>query len=903
MITWTQADEGNDVHVDRPVSSACNPPSVRGLQPQPMGTDGGECLPARLGPVIPEPIPSPPLPGHFPSDQEEICETIQAFLRILHGPDGVFEIRALKCPESTFSKYTGTYSGYFNNAGAAAREATKLDCQNKPGGTYVTLNPCIPQLLARAQNQLLFKPKSTTSDAEIPHRRWLMLDLDPARPSNISSTEEEMNAALDLARHIRSELSGEGWPEPLLAMSGNGAYLLYRVGLPNDDASTTLIKGCLQELAARFDTDTVTVDQTTSNASRLVKLLGTTARKGDHLTGVDGVQDRPHRRSWFERPAGDLEPVPRQLLERLIATATPMSASQPVTGLKTPSHADDGSDERLQRCIAFLRSIPDAISGQGGHPATFRAACECFRFGLSDDEALEAMCWFNENKTGNERWTEQELQHKLTDAKVQVEAAEEVGMRLEGKGTPNVVKDASPLRLAEHFLECHHRDEHGRPLLRRWRGDFHRFDGCCYRQVSAEMLDAEIYSHLDGVQTLKPVKGSGKAKLTKLTVNSRTVREVRQAIPSRGALIENDIEAPAWLDGRTDVDPRDLLVCRNGLLELSSGTIHPPTPEFFALNTLGVEYCPDAPEPRAWLKFLGELWPEDSEAIGTLQQWFGYVLTLDTRLQKILMLVGLKRSGKGTIARILTKLLGEQNVASPTLGSLAQNFGLSPLLGKLLATMSDVRLSGRTDQAAVVERLLSVSGEDHLTVDRKHRDPVTVRLPVRFMLLTNELPRLTDASGAVASRFIILQLKESFFGREDHGLTDRLVEELPGILNWSIEGWRELRSNKRFTQPKSGADMASELEDLGSPVGTFVRDRCDVGPDQQCEINGLFQAWRSWCAEQGSEHVGTKNTLARDLRAVVPGLQTCQVRTSAGRVRVYKGLNLSYPPGVTRWHA
>jgi putative DNA primase/helicase len=78
-----------------------------------------------------------------------------------------------------------------------------------------------------------------------------------------------------------------------------------------------------------------------------------------------------------------------------------------------------------------------------------------------------------------------------------------------------------------------------------------------------------------------------------------------------------------------------------------------------------------------------------------------------------------RRSGKGTIARVLTALLGRDSVVSPTLASLQTPFGLAPLIGKPLAIISDARLGSRSDQAAITERLLSISGEDGLTIDRK----------------------------------------------------------------------------------------------------------------------------------------------------------------------------------------
>ena len=148
-----------------------------------------------------------------------------------------------------------------------------------------------------------------------------------------------------------------------------------------------------------------------------------------------------------------------------------------------------------------------------------------------------------------------------------------------------------------------------------------------------------------------------------------------------------------------------------------------------------------------------------------LQQWFGYVLVPNTTLQKILMLIGPPRSGKGTIGRMLTALIGADAVAGPSLASLASHFGAASLIGKLAAIVPDARLSGRADQAVLVERLLFISGEDRIEVDRKHRDPWTGTLPTRVLLMSNEVPRLRDAWLALANRLIILSLTESFLGR------------------------------------------------------------------------------------------------------------------------------------------
>jgi putative DNA primase/helicase len=106
------------------------------------------------------------------------------------------------------------------------------------------------------------------------------------------------------------------------------------------------------------------------------------------------------------------------------------------------------------------------------------------------------------------------------------------------------------------------------------------------------------------------------------------------------------------------------------------------TPLFFNRVAVPLDYDPVAPEPVKWLQFLHQIWPEDEESIAALQEFFGYVLSGRTDLHKIMLLIGPTRSGKGTIARVLERLLGKGNVAGPTLASLGTNFGLSPLLGK-----------------------------------------------------------------------------------------------------------------------------------------------------------------------------------------------------------------------------
>jgi len=394
-----------------------------------------------------------------------------------------------------------------------------------------------------------------------------------------------------------------------------------------------------------------------------------------------------------------------------------------------------------------------------------------------------------------------------------------------------------------------------------------------YVEVEDETLRQRLQPWLHDALRYMVNRGTGELKLIDFESNPGTVAAAADTIRNY-VHVPASITAPAWLDGDTSRPPAsELMPCRSMVLHLPTLTRIEPTPQLFVTSALDFDYNPNAPPPIRWYKFLDEVLPDDPESVRLLQTWCGYVLTGDTRLQKMLMLVGAKRSGKGTIARILTRLLGAANVCGPSTSNLAGPFGLQSLIGKSLAIVSDARFSG-DHVPIVVERLLCISGEDTLTVERKFLGAVTLKLPTRFMFLTNELPKLSESSGALAGRFLVLKFTQSFYGREDPFLTDSLRKELPGILKWAIRGWQHLQADGRFIEPASSREAVENLEDLLSPIGAFVRERCTVGSAGRAYVDHLYAAWCQWCQSNGRDHPGTVQSFCRDLAAAVPGART-----------------------------
>ncbi len=232
-------------------------------------------------------------------------ELIRQAVDVLFSANQVIEVRALG--------NTSTYSGYFNDFNELVRRTEILDCTGDVNGIYFVLNELNPKLLARRANRIpkLGKKDNTTSDSDIIKRRWLPIDIDPIRPSGISSSDEEHKKALQKAEEVSRWLSEEGFPEPILADSGNGAHLLYKIDVDNTDESRHLIERFLEVLSIFHSDERCAIDTAVFNAARIWKLYGTMSRKGDN------IPERPHRRAKIIRIPQEISTVPESTILKI----------------------------------------------------------------------------------------------------------------------------------------------------------------------------------------------------------------------------------------------------------------------------------------------------------------------------------------------------------------------------------------------------------------------------------------------------------------------------------------------------------------------------------------------------------------------------------------------------------
>lgn len=211
------------------------------------------------------------------SDDTAVKETLATLF-----PSSIYELRVIGASDG---RREGVFTGTFASDSSSS-VLNSLGQLTHWKGAYVTLNR-IRNEGARGQTGGLQCGARATGNADIDRIQWLLVDLDPVRPAGVSSTDVEHQAAIERAQAVRAFLVEEyGWPEPLLASSGNGAHLLFRADLaPESD----LPKRLLAVLDGLFTDEQVGVDKSTFSPAQLTKLYGTRACKG---TPTD---ERPHR--------------------------------------------------------------------------------------------------------------------------------------------------------------------------------------------------------------------------------------------------------------------------------------------------------------------------------------------------------------------------------------------------------------------------------------------------------------------------------------------------------------------------------------------------------------------------------------------------------------------------------
>jgi P4 family phage/plasmid primase-like protien len=443
--------------------------------------------------------------------------------------------------------------------------------------------------------------------------------------------------------------------------------------------------------------------------------------------------------------------------------------------------------------------------------------------------------------------------------------------------------DLPPEELARQFVDK--TKVNGERSLIFWHGSFHQFSKGRFARVDDKALAVVVTKWLQ-----RHYQGIRKCIVADLIVNLQACCSPRV-----------EPEAYTWIGSPPSVaqhwQSSDLLHTPTRMVNLEAlrkgETVHSihATPAFLNLNALPHELdlnCQDEPKMLAPLR---EQWGEDSEAFELLQQWFGYALTRDYRYEKLLLLIGKARAGKGLVATALETMVGSENVGSLSLNKLGSNFGPATFLNKSLGVIADARLSPGKSQEAI-EFLLSTVGRDRQTFDIKYQNHAEARLDARLVISANELPRFADRSRAIESRMLVLNFPKSFAGREDTSLKQQIQNDGPALIAWAAKGFFKLREQGRFTEPVSSQAVREHFVAMSSPVTAFADKRCRFNRNYSIELDDLYAEFQEWVAGVGEESLMTKIVFSKELRDAYTSVSSKRRTLPTGKITVLFGIGL-----------
>ena len=293
----------------------------------------------------------------------------------------------------------------------------------------------------------------------------------------------------------------------------------------------------------------------------------------------------------------------------------------------------------------------------------------------------------------------------------------------------------------------------------------------------------------------------------------------------------------------------DAVNCLNGELELQSGkwNLRPHRRENYRTTQIPVAYDPQA-DATSFRTFLEQVFRDDADRddkIKAVLELMGYTLMSHARHELFVMLTGSGANGKSVLLAILEGMCGIENVA----GVQPSNFDRSFQRAHLHQKSANIVTELKQGEVIADAELKGITSGEPSTVEHKFKDPFVMRPFATCWFGTNHMPHTRDFFVALFRRAVILQFNRTFAKHEqDPRLKDKMMAELPGILNISLEAYANAVKNG-FTQPASSETAKHGWRLEADQVAQFVDDVCTREADSMSKATDVFSAYKDWALD------------------------------------------------------
>jgi P4 family phage/plasmid primase-like protien len=536
---------------------------------------------------------------------------------------------------------------------------------------------------------------------------------------------------------------------------------------------------------------------------------------------------------------------------------------------------------RVRQAKRWLAEQPPAVEGQKGRERSFLVCRDVtIGFGLG-----KAFGWPLVRDLYNPRcgppWAPGDLEALWDQAEAKEPHPEYPRGWLVVYASPN-----DPARLADSFIgDTPH--VYWKNQLWRWE---RKGEAARYKAVDTNVLSRRIHRHIQHeFETLArwEAKQTGE-HATPSHVDGAVVSNTLRAAES-GSLPGVDFDSiPCHL---SDGEPRDWLAVQNGLLDVATRKLLAPDPRWFSPVLLPYAFDKNAKPPERWLATLDRCLGGDGECIREFQEWCGYQLVRTTDAHKFMIMVGEAGTGKSTFCAVLEALVGADNCSHVPLEEFGKPFALVGTLGKLCNIVTEIGETGKTDEGRLKEFVVG----DPMKMEEKYC-PIFYATPTaRLTIATNTLPTFRDKSNGVGRRLLLLPFTAKPFTDEGGGVVRGMDKakwwqgsgEMPGILNWALDGLDRLRGQKlEFTEPAVCRAAKDEYRDEGNSARVFLKLFVKAGDGWLASAH-LYRAYEGFCEDHGLTVLGG-NVFGRVLVDLFRNTKRRQLGPE--RTPVYEGL-------------
>ncbi len=496
--------------------------------------------------------------------------------------------------------------------------------------------------------------------------------------------------------------------------------------------------------------------------------------------------------------------------------------------------------QAVRACRAKLESLPAAVAGQGGHNATYRAACVIKRSGVSFAEGFQLLREYNARCTPP--WDEKEIYHKLEDAYTKVDVSP----------APNV--DAGKLAEEVRLTDV----GNAKYFARRNRGQILYVPGIGWHVWSGGRWQADDAGAI--VQTAEETIFDLQAEAA-ATRNRELARHAAASLTAgrMAAMIETARSEPGLFARAKDLDADNFLLnLKNGTLCLRTFELEPHRPENKITKIAPVKYDPLATCPR-FDRFMREVFSVDEKTVEYVLKILGMCLTGDITSQLLPIFYGEGANGKSTLISIVLHIMGDYAAtASDTL--LIQNKGgshpteLADLQGRRLVVASETE-SGARIRTQLLKRL---TGDSTIKARRMRQDFYEFPRTHKMIIQTNNKPVVRENTNAIWRRLKLVPFERTFSKNEqDTGLLDELVAEASGILNRLVEGCR-LWTRDGLDEPEKVVAATSTYREDSDPISLFLEEKCNVVAGGWASTRDLVAAFNEFSKDTGGHPVNPR---------------------------------------------